>query len=170
MNNMTLYDLSTELHQLENILEDAQGDVPEIALEAQNRLLELIQSKTDACVGYAMSLEDYAGLIASKIKTMQTLLATVEKKQARYDDYVKSCLTLLGVKKISGKMNTISLRQPSKIVEIYDESLLPQEYFKRVESVTVSKQQIKDDLKAGKEIQGAKLSDGKESVNYKVGK
>lgn len=172
MNNESLYGLTTELQELEHILADC--DVPEgqleYALNAQNRLLELLGTKTDACVGYAQMQDDYEQAIKVRILELGDLLDRVKKKHERYDDYVKACLQRLGVQKIQGKLHTISLRKPSVVCDITDKDAIPSEFKSVSQTVNIDKTAIKKALKDGKEVNGAQLIEGKVSIQYKVGK
>jgi hypothetical protein len=172
MSNESLYGLTTELQELEHILADAE--VPEgqleHALNAQNRLLELLGTKTDACVGYAQMQDDYEAAIKLRILQLNDLLDSVRKKHERYDEYVRACLQRLGVQKIQGKLHTISLRKPSVVCDITDKDAVPSEFKSVSQTVNIDKNAIKQALKDGKEVSGAQLVEGKISVQYKVGK
>lgn len=169
MNN-SLYNLTTELSILEEVLAEQEVENPEDLAKKQEQLFSLIQSKTDACVGYAQSLDDYAALISSKRKELGVLQSQIESKREKYESYVKQCLERLGVKKLSGNMSSMTIRKPTKIVNITNTNEIPSEFLKIVESVDIDKKAIKETLTNGVDVPGAELIDGKSSINFKLGK
>jgi hypothetical protein len=72
-----------------------------------------------------------------------------------------------GINKIECPLFTASLRKGSERVVIDDELIIPDEYA-QVEVVTkIDKNAIKRDLKAGKEIPGARIERGETTILIK---
>lgn len=172
MNNESLYALTTELQEIEDILLDSEltEDQQKDLSKKQDHLLILLQSKTDACVGYALSLDDYLSLVEKRISEMNFLKKQIEGKISRYENYTKICLDKLGVKEIKGQFCSIKIPKARQKVEILDESKIPVEFLKIVETTSIDVAGIGAMLKEGKEVSGATLIDGKVTPKFKTGK
>ena len=62
-----------------------------------------------------------------------------------------------GLKKIAGKVYTLSVRE-TPVVQIDDEKLLPEQYMTEKVTASPNKQLLKDALKSGVAIPGARLA------------
>ena len=69
-----------------------------------------------------------------------------------------------GKDKFVGTINAIKLRKSAKVVNILDEDKLPLEYMTKKEVFSIDKKAIGEMLKAGEEVPGALLEDGKVSI------
>ena len=175
---ISLYGGSAELQQIETFLESAQiSDLDPEKVEERiarvNELTVLLQEKTDSVVGFNKSLDNEIAECEYIIKEYSAIKKTLEKKQDTFEKYIFGCLDLLGVKKLTGKIYSITYRAPSKVVEILNADDLDPQYLrtKIPEPITeVDKIAIKEALNDGKEVKGAILKDGKRSIQFKAGK
>lgn len=151
----------SELKQIEDILDDENE-----ARKAE--LAELIVQKTDAIVYFNKSQDDLKGIIKARIKELQDFKKIVDNRESRFDRYIIECLKTLGIKKLSGQLNMITLRDPVQKVIIYDESVIDPRFIRIKKEVDL--QAIKEAIKNGEEVDGAKLEYGEHSVLFKVGK
>lgn len=164
--NQSLYQFTSELKTIEELLEREDSDA---LFERQNELANLITEKTDSIVYFNQSQEDYLELIDKRLKELQELKKKIIARQERFESYVLGCLDMLGVEKIKGKLASITIRKPRQVVEVYDESLLPPDFFRTKMIVEVDKIKLKEALENNEEIQGAKMSLGKKSISMKLG-
>ena len=176
-NDLSLYGGVSELHQIESILEnDFDSTSPDQLEELSKRMSELtnfLTKKVDNVCYYDQSIDDFIAAIDDRVVELSALKANVKKKQAKFHQYILSCLDALGTKKVTGKLYSITYRAPTKVVEILDENKLDPEFLrtKIPPPITeVDKVAIKEALVSGKEVSGATLKDGKRSLSFRAGK
>ncbi len=150
----SLYGITAELSALEALLEDSEAPI-ELNPVVIAGLIEQIQDKTDAVVGFQKYLEDQVLAIDNRVKELADYKRAVVAKMDRLDTYVASCLKQLGTSKIEGKLATIKRRAPVDVVVITSENDLPMEFLRT--KVEPEKTKIKAALKAGIEVPGATI-------------
>lgn len=174
MDKLSLYGVIDELDNLENCIDKIDSiEDQEVAASRMNELIGYLQEKTDACYYFNLSMEDQIAAHDKLIKELQSSRDKIQGKTDKFSKYIIMCMDKIGVKKLSGKFFQIIYRTPTLILEIYDESLIPSEYFSEVtDQVTkrvYNKTAIKDLLLLGAEIQGARLKESNRSAQFKVG-
>ena len=164
---MKLYEIANEFDSVLKALEFDGELTPE--LESDLTKIEfLIIEKTDSCLFVAQKFEDEIELAKAHIKRLQDFVKANERKLERYQDYVKSNMDRMGKSKIEGILGAISIRKPSQVLEVTDESLVPPQ-FKTVEVVTkIDKKAVKDAINNGEQVFGAHITEGKRSVSFKL--
>ena len=90
---------------------------------------------------------------------------SIKKKLDKFKTYIKSSMIVNNIEKIETPLGTIKFTK-STTTEIYDESLIDKKFIEVVTTEKISKEKIKAALKAGEEVQGAKLVENK---NLKIG-
>jgi phage host-nuclease inhibitor protein Gam len=163
----SLYGLTSELRQLELILE---SECSEELATRNEELIAIIQSKTDAVVYYKQQLDDYLDAVKKRESELKELRKITESQIEKYSKYVKVCMDQIGAKEIKGNLNSIKFRKGRESVEVYDEKILPPDFFRTKTIIEVDKEKIKKALDAGEMVDGAKIKQGEETVMFKVGK
>lgn len=161
----SLFEITKNFSAIESAIEEGQEMTPELM---QSLIIEL-KEKTDNCVGYAMSLDDFLEALKGRKKEIEQAIKSIESKSDRYHEYILNCMENLGVNVIQGATSSLKIRKPIDVVEIADENEVPLEFVKTKTVSEIDKKGIKDALKAGQEVSGAKLSKGKVSLIYKFG-
>lgn len=161
----SLYSLTNELRTIEEKMENGEELNEQEILSLQTEILE----KTDNCVGYMMSLEDFEKALSERKKQVDIALKAVRSKLERFEDYTLKCMNNIGTQSIQGKSSIIKTRKPVDIVEITNENDIPMQYLKTETITSLDKKALLDDLKKGIEVEGAKLSKGKVGLIYKFG-
>jgi len=169
--NLSLYQVTEQINQVFEEITSLNG---EITQEMQTKLefaQSLLVSKTDACVGWRQSQDDLRAAIEKRVEELLAFLKVVDARVDRFDEYILSCMDRLGQNEFKGELSTIKARKPSQVVEIFDESLIDAQFIKMPEpKPMIMKVEIKNALKNGETVEGARLVVGKKSVLYKVGK
>lgn len=164
----SLFAIEQELKNLFEVL----NQEPESDQERSLRLVHLtdaLAQKTDQVAAFRDSLDHFVDYLNDKISELKERKEQYENKIIKFDEYVANCLAIQDRKEFTGKLYKISKRKPSQIVEIFDESKIPLEFVKVPEpKPTVMKAEISKALKQGEIIEGARLVDGKISIQYKV--
>ena len=114
------------------------------------------------------------GVIEGRIDRLKTLkeqvcskLKAEENARDRLRTYLKEAMVATDTKKIRGDLYSITLREPSKIIEVIDDKKTPAKYI-TVETIQkIDSRAILADLKAGIDVPGYKLADGDYSIMIK---
>ena len=91
----------------------------------------------------------------------------IDNKNTKFKEYVKENMERLDLPKIDTELGTLSIAKNPASVEIFDETLISDEYKKEKVTVSIDKTSIKNALKAGKDVQGARLVEDKTSLRIK---
>ena len=158
MNGLALYELAGSYALLAEKLYDMELDEQAIAdtLEGEAGALE---EKAESIAAIARNLEAAAAAIQEDERRMAKRRQAFERRADRLRTYLTDCMQMAGIKKIEGRRFSISVRKNPPSVEVYDESLLPSEFF-RIPDPVMDKKKVMDLLKAGMEVPGATLKQG----------
>lgn len=96
----------------------------------------------------------------TEIKRLQAMKDNLEKKLNKFECYIKNVMVVNGIEKIETPIGNIKFTK-STAVEIYDEKLIDKKFIKIETKEKISKTDIKNALKAGEEVQGARLVENK---------
>lgn len=137
----------------------------------QKELLDAIKNelkdKADSVAAYARKLKADIETAKSEMDRIKQILDQRKRKAEKYNEYILMCMDIMQESSVEGETSKISVRKPSKVVTIVDEKKIPLKYLIEQTTVKVDKLKIKEMLKNGHEIEGAKLEDGKRSVTFK---
>ena len=103
--------------------------------------------------------------IENEIKRLKVMKESLENKLDKFKNYIKGAMLVNGIEKIDTNLGSIKFTK-STSTEIYDESLVDSRFKEIVTTEKISKEKIKAALKAGEEVQGARLVENK---NLKIG-
>lgn len=164
----TLYGSIAELKMLEQLIEQDGQNIDDI-YDQQKAVTDFIAAKTDAVAYYNQEIEDQLELIEKHIQAMKKAKEVLENKQIRFHRYILDSLNLLGVQKLSGQLQTISIRSGREKVDVYDINQLPVDCIRTKTTHEADKIELLKRLKAGEEIQGAKIIKGEPGLSFKIG-
>lgn len=150
MSNPTLYSITDELLQtIDSLMEvsEEQLDEPEF-LARFNQLEQIRSSKLESCIWYVHSKDQMISAIDIRIKQLQALKKSEEKKSDNFKKYLLSQMNRLWRVQVETYIWKISIRE-TKAVHIYDQDILPTEFIKVKTTVerTPDKVAIKEALK-----------------------
>jgi hypothetical protein len=165
-NKLSLYGIAKEFEALEEMIYQDNGEVTEDHEELANYVNNLLTQKTDNFVSFVQKLEDEAEIAANHIKRIQAYKKARENAVERLKTYAHDCLEKLNTAKIEGTMGSIAIRKPATVVLIENEDDIPEDFASY--SRSIDKTKVKDALKSGAEIPGARLADGKKSIQFKM--
>lgn len=101
----------------------------------------------------------------NEIERLKTMKDGIKKKLDKFKCYVKNAMLVNNIERIDTTLGAIKFTK-STTTEIYDESLIDSRFIEIVTTEKISKEKIKAALKAGEEVQGARLVENK---NLKIG-
>lgn len=96
-------------------------------------------------------------LCKNEIKRLQNRIKHNENAINRLNNYLMMNMNICEIKKVKGKSLTVLLKNNPASVEVEDVALIPKEFLKEKIEVLPDKTKIKDYLKLGNTVTGAKL-------------
>lgn len=158
MTALTLYQLTGNWLEMANRLSDMDLDPQTIAdtIEGSDEQMAL----EEKAQGYEMVARNFEASIPAIDNEIKRLQDMKKAKQARADALrkrVKDTMLTLGIQKITCPLFELRIQKNPASVEVYEEDLVPKEYWKTPAPV-IDKTAIKDALKAGIDVQGARLT------------
>ena len=151
---MTLYELTAEYQQLLDLAEDP--DIPEEALADSLEALGMdIEDKADGYAKVIAQLNADAAALKAEIDRLTARKRTIERNVDRMKESLKSAMILTGKTKFKTELFSFNV-QKNPVTVVLDEQYIeniPEEYL-IPQDPKVDKQKLKDDLKAGRDLEG----------------
>lgn len=144
--------------------EDLPADAIADTLEA---IQGTIHEKAQALADWSLDMDGNMLKIDAAIERLQDKKKSIQKRKESLHEYLRMNMEAADIKKISCPLFTITHVDGSDIVEITDESALPDDYVSVKTTVSPDKNLIKKALKDGYEVSGARLGKGKSSIRIK---
>ena len=145
---------------------DAHFDNEAEAADTLEAVIGQFEVKAQAVTAYWLNQEAQIGLIDQHIKSMQDKKKALQNRQSRLKEYLAFNMQRTGIREIKADDGTFTAKfqKNPPAVAVYDEKQRPEEYW--VVKREISKSAIKEAIKSGKEIPGAKL-ESSESLRIK---
>ena len=161
MTDLTLYNIAdqylVDLQKLQEMEIDEQTFAD--TLEGLSGDLEV---KATNVAMFVRNLEASAEAIKDAEKQMAERRKALESKADRIRQYLLDNMTRTGITKIDCPYFVLSVRKNPPAVEVLNQDMIPDEYFDIPEppAPTLNKNRLKEDLKAGVVVEGAKITAG----------
>jgi chromosome segregation ATPase len=156
--SITLYDHCHDLLDLLWQFDECESDEAREALAVAIREhIGNTREKVDRVGGALASLNATAEAISVEIDRLKERKAMFEKNAATLKQQTLYVMSVTGLKKLEGNTTTLSARNNAESVDVLDAEELPDEFLKYELTKTPIKASIKDALKAGAEVPGARL-------------
>lgn len=154
----SLYEL--EQQYLDLLKWDAESDED---TDAWNELLESltgdIENKVTNCALVVQELKSDVAGIADEIRRLQDRKKAAVNKIDSLKSYMQQGMELAGIEKTKDVRVTVSIQNNPPALLVYDEDMVPADYIRIVEEIDKAK--IKDAIKAGDDVPGARLTQGR---------
>ena len=124
-----------------------------------------LKEKSSNVIAVVRNQELTIEAIDNEIKRLKAMKDGIENRLDKFKIYIKNAMLTNGIEKIDTNLGSIKFTK-STSTEIYDESLIDKKFIETVITEKISKEKIKKALKAGEEVQGARLVENK---NLKIG-
>ena len=154
---------SPSLYRLTGDLLDALGEITvdqetgEVTgFERFDALVIDTEAKIVNCGLALRHFDDMTNEIDAEIKRLRKRKEVIQKASDRMQTRMLEAMRVMDTKKISSAILTVSTRRTSS-VEVFDESLIDPRFVKVKEVKTISKTEIAKAIKAGEDVQGAKI-------------
>lgn len=163
---ISLYNITSKFIELFNNAEEELITPEELQIMGNELALEL-KNKSTSIVAYDRTLEAQENAIDVELERLKLMKDRISKRREKFKNYVKENMETLELQKIETELGTISIAKIPASVEVYDESLVPAEYKKEKVTISVDKTKIKEALKQGQNVQGAKLVEDKTTLRIR---
>lgn len=159
---MNLYEITREALELASLLE-----TEELTPELEEMLLinqEQLQAKAGNYAKVIANIQSDADVIDQEIKRLKAMKESKERAITRLKDAVKNAMVVSNIDKIEHPLFKMSLRR-SESVEVDMLEALPSEFVNVKNVVTPDKIAIKEAIKRGEFVIGARLV---ENLNFQI--
>jgi hypothetical protein len=162
MNNaLTLYEIGHQYLAALDALTDPEADLPMQAIADTLEGIEgQLQDKAVNVAKFLRNLEAAAEAIKAAEDRMAKRRRALEGRAKWIKDYLKGNMEVSGITKIESPWFVLSVQKNPPAVEIIDERAIPDFFRTEVVTVTLDKQALKEALKAGEEVPGARMVNG----------
>jgi len=146
--------------KIETLLLESEGEVNENLeqlLGFQMESGEALKRQVDN-VGLTIDrLESLHDFYTKKILALNRVLSSIETAKERLEKNVMESIQSSNLEAIRGHHIEMKLRNNPPSVDIYDQSLIPEQFIEITMTSKIKKNDIKDALKNGCEVPGARL-------------
>lgn len=159
---MQLYKIANEFAAL--MAEDLD---PEMIADTIEGIEGEFQDKTEQLLSIIKNQAALSSALKEEAKKLNERAKALEASNDRIKKYIVDSMNTIEKKKLNAGLHTLTVRAGVQSVEIEDEEALPMDFYEYVTSKKIDKNHIKNELKLGKEIAGAKLVTGKQTLLIK---
>jgi len=162
-----LYEITNGLARTIDIIMENGGEVTDETERLLDEGQASLKAKGIGIVHYYLNLDGDVDTIDKEMARLQMLK---KGKVARSDwakGYLKDNMERTRTTKIEAPTFTLTIAKNPPSVEVYNEEEIPEEYVEIRSTTYVDKKTILRDLKAGKEVSGARLVTGKTNLRVK---
>lgn len=157
-----LYDIANDYAKLMD-----SGLEPEMIADTIEGIDGELVNKVEQLLAICKNEQLYADALRNESKSLQERASVVEKKISSIKEYIARSLETAGKKSIRAGLHQVTVRVPSRQVDITDASILPIEFVEYETVVKPDKLAIKHQLDAGIVVPGAQIKLGKPSLIIK---
>lgn len=154
---MNLYELKENYLKVLELIEAGEEGL-EDTLESINDAIEI---KADGYARIIKNLEGSVTALKAEIDRMTDRKKSIENNIERLKENLKNAMIATGKEKIKTDLFNVTVVNNPVAVNVIDEKLIPEEYFKVEIIRKLDKLSLRDAIKNGEEIQGAELMQGK---------
>jgi len=162
---MKLYELTADFRHIANAAEMAPEDDQDLFAAALLELEGDITDKVEGCCRVLATLKAEADAFRTEEKRLADRRRTIENNHTRLKQYVQDSMTICGRDKLKTELFSVRIAKGSQRVEVTDLDALPEAY--TITETKPLKTDLARALKAGKEIPGAELVTGPESLRIR---
>lgn len=157
-----LYDIANEYAQL--LSEDLPSDMIADTVEAFEGEFT---DKVENILGLIKNEQYTCDALKSEAKKLNERAKATQNRIDNLKSYIIESMNTLDKKSMQAGVHALTVRAPSKSVNIIDAHKLPAEFVEYVTEVKPDKNLIKEKLNLGEQIEGAEMQVGKPSLIVK---
>lgn len=155
---MNLYNIANEYQAvLSETFDNETGEVNETSLARLDEIASKIEDKGIAVASYIKNLDAERKAIEDAKKSMQEREHELERRMEWLKSYLQTNMERCSINEIKSPYFVVRLKKCPLSVEIHNENILPDDYKKVKEIVSIDKLKIKEEILSGVVIPGASL-------------
>lgn len=158
----SLYEIANDFAKLT----DSDMD-PEMIADTLEGIEWELEGKVENCLAVIKNELAYAESLKAESKKLAERAKSSELRADRIKEYIAASLETAGKKSMKAGVHQVTVRSPSKSVEITDSGAIPAEFVEYETNIKPDKLAIKKQLEAGIEVPGAQIKTGKPSLLIK---
>jgi type IV secretory pathway VirJ component len=163
----SLYELTGQFKELAVLMDGADEDLAIAVRDTMGAIEAEFNDKALAVSRVILNMDGDVEAVDAEIARLEERKRILSNRKNQIIEYLRENMEAAQITKISCPLFTITLAKGRNSVVVDDEKLLPDELVSVKVTTTPNKKAIADQLKAGKEIKGARLERGKSSVHIK---
>ena len=159
--DLTLYELATEYRSAANTLGDLS--LPEeVIVDTLEGLSGDLETKAQNVAFFARNLESTAAAIKQAEADMAARRKAMENRADGLKRYIFESMTVAGIEKIECPHFRLAIKNNPAAVDVFEPGLVPASFMRTPEPPPPApdKTAIKEALKAGQDVPGARLTSG----------
>jgi hypothetical protein len=157
-----LYEIANDIQALEDL------DLPEDQIkDTLDGLQGTFELKAESVGKFMANLDGDIEKIDHEIKRLQNRKKVMENRKESIREYLRYNMAATGITRISCPLFTISLVKGRPMAVIEDDRSVPDKFKVTKTTVSISKADLLEALKAGEEVPGAKLGETAPSLRIK---
>ncbi|MCF1585202.1 siphovirus Gp157 family protein [Tetragenococcus koreensis] len=149
----TLYELTDNYQQ---VLEIAEQLDPKTLKDTLDGINDAIDFKAENTAKVIKELEGNINTLTAEIQRLNERKTALNNNVRYLKEYLQNEMEKVGKTKIKGELFNVGIQNNPPSVRVEDERKIPRDYFTPQEP-KLDKTKLKDELKRGKEIEGAEL-------------
>ncbi len=159
--NLPLYVLTQEYRATADRLAEMDLD-PQTLADTLESISGDLEQKAVAVAMVSRNMDASAAAIKEAEAAMAARRKAIESRAASLRAYLLNCMQATGIKKIECPHFALAIRDNPPSVDVFDAAQVPAEYMRQPEPPppAADKAAIKEAIKAGKEVPGARLTQG----------
>lgn len=157
---MKLYELSAQYNEFQQLADSEAFDEQTIA-DTLEGIEGEIQEKGRNVAAFAQNLEAEALAMKEAESRIAARRKAIEKRIEWAKNYLRTNMEKCGISKIECPEFSVTLGKPSDICDVFDDSVLPEDYVVTKVTKSPDKKLILKAMKDGYEVPGAKIGKGK---------
>ncbi len=143
------------------------GMDPEMIADTLDSIEWELEAKVEQILAVCKNESAHAYALREESKRLAERARLSENRVARLKEYVARSLETAGKKSITAGLHEVTVREPSRSVEITDSGALPPQFVEYETTIKADKLAIKKLIDAGQEVPGAIIKVGKPSLIIK---
>lgn len=153
-----LYKIANEYQSLlEQTYDPETGEIFPQVLDKLEELSTTMEDKAVAVASYIKNLDAEREAIAQAKKNMAERESRLDRRSDYLTQYLQCNMERCGITEIKSPLFVIKLKKCPVSTDIIDENMIPDDYKKRKEVVSIDRMKLKEEMLSGVVIPGAQL-------------
>jgi hypothetical protein len=161
---LTLYDTTAEFRDLLDLMEQCDEDPDPVHEAAIQVIVENQVHKVDNFSRFLTHLDSQSDLAAAEIKRLQDRKRAIERRGEQLRAYALRVMEQNGFDRLDGETASLVIRKNPPAVFYHDRDAVPAEFITVKQEMVIDTNRVKAALKAGQEVPGAQLAQGRKVV------